>query len=93
VPSSMCHTISAVSPPDIDTSHMEMSKRTGSRGRGINTGKSMGEGNGMERSGGTMTRMITIEAEEGTKIKPVLVNANESTGEIVQCAYFSSASS
>jgi hypothetical protein len=68
---------------------MEMSKRTGGRGSGINTGKSMGEGNGMERSGGTMTRMITIEAEEGTKIKPVLANANESSGDIVQWAYFS----
>jgi hypothetical protein len=70
---------------------MEMSKRTGGRGRGINIGKSMGEENGMERRGGNMTRMITIEAEEDTTIRPVLANANKSSGEIVQWAYFSRA--
>ena len=50
----------------------------------------MEEGNGMERRGGNMTGLVPIkeEAEEGMAIKPILANANESSGEIVQCAYF-----
>jgi hypothetical protein len=48
-----------------------MSKRTGGHGRNKSTGKSMGEGNGMERSGGNMTHMATmgtIETREDTTI-------------------------
>jgi hypothetical protein len=62
---------------------MEMSERNGKHGRGISTGKSMEEGNGMERRGGNMTGLVPIkeEAKEGTAIKPILANA--SSGEIV----------
>jgi hypothetical protein len=49
---------------------MDTSKRTGGHGKGINTGKSMVEENGMEKSG----RMIRAEAEakvkENTAIRP-----------------------
>jgi hypothetical protein len=71
VPSSTCRPISAMSPPDIDTSRMEMSERTGRHGRGISTGKGTEEGNGMERDGGNMTETTTIEeeVEAGTAIK------------------------
>jgi len=60
----ICHQIFAVYHLGIDTSRMDMSKRTGRHGRRINTGKSMGEKNGMERSGSmTVTRG---EAKEST---------------------------
>ena len=44
----------------------------------------------MERGDGNLTAMPTIkeETEEGTAIKPILAKANESSWEIVQCAYF-----
>jgi len=50
----------------------------------------MGEGNGMGRRGENMTGLAPIEevAEEGIAIRPILANANENSGEIVQCAYF-----
>jgi len=50
----------------------------------------MEEGNGMERRGGNMTGLVPIEeeAEESMAIRPILANANENSGEIVQCAYF-----
>jgi hypothetical protein len=76
---------------------MEMSKRTGGHGRNKSTGKGMEEENGMERRGGNMTtRMATIETREtgeDTTIKPGPANPNESSGEIIQCPYFSRAAS
>jgi hypothetical protein len=86
----ICHPISAMSPPDIDTSRMEMSESTGRHGRGISTGKGTEEGNGMEKTGGNMTDVATIEgeAEEDTAIKPVLTNRNECSGERVQWTTF-----
>ena len=52
----------------------------------------MGEGNGMGRRGENMTGLAPIEeeaeAKEDMTIKPVLANVNESSGEIVQFAYF-----
>ena len=50
----------------------------------------MGEENGMERKGENMTGLAPIEAEaeEDMTTKPILANTNESSGEIVQCAYF-----
>jgi len=82
VPSSMCHPIFAMSPADIGTFRMEMSERNGKHGRGINTGKSMEEGNGMERRDGNMTGPVPIkeEAKEGTAINPTLANPNEGSG-------------
>jgi hypothetical protein len=69
---------------------MEMSGRTGRHGKGISTGRGTEEGNGMERRDGNLTSMAMIkeEAEEGMAIKPMLASANESSGEVVQCAYF-----
>jgi hypothetical protein len=88
VPSSMCHPIFAMSPADIGTFRMEMSERNGKHGRGINTGKSMEEGNGMERRDGNMTGPVPIkeEAKEGTAINPILANA--SPREIVRSTFF-----
>jgi hypothetical protein len=82
-PSSMCHPISAMCPPDIGTSRMETSESTGRRGRGISTGKGTEEGDGTEKTGANMTAMATIEeeTEEDMAIKPILANANESSGE------------
>jgi hypothetical protein len=71
VPSSTCRPISAMSPPDIDTSRMEMSERTGRHGRGISTGKGTEEGNGMETRDGNMIGVATTEGEEGMAVKPV----------------------
>ncbi len=52
----------------------------------------MGEETGMERRGENMTGLAPIEAEaeaeEDMTTKPILANTNESSGEIVQCAYF-----
>jgi hypothetical protein len=73
---------------------MEMSKRTGDHGRSKSTGKDTGERNGTERRSGNMTRTATIETvvtEEDTTIKPVLANTIESSGEIIETAYFSRA--
>jgi len=64
-------------------------RRAGGHGRGISNGKGTGERNGMERRGGNMTSLVGVEAEENTTIKPILANTNKSSGEIVQCAYFS----
>jgi hypothetical protein len=67
-----------------------MSERTGRHGRGISTGIGTEEGNGMEKRGGNLTGTTAIkeEAEEGTAIKLLLANINESSAEIVQYAYF-----
>jgi hypothetical protein len=46
---------------------MENSERTGRHGKGINTGKSMAEESGMERSGSMMR--VMAEAEEDTAIR------------------------
>jgi hypothetical protein len=54
----------------------------------------MGEGNGAERrDGNMMTRIAAIETGEDTTIKPGSANPNESSGEIIQCPYFSRAAS
>jgi len=49
----------------------------------------------MGRRGGSMTPMATIKegAAEDTAIKLFLRNASESSGEIIQCAHFSRATS
>ena len=78
----MCHPVFAMSPPDIGTSRMEKSERTGRHGRGISTGKGTEEGNGMVRRGENMTGLVPIKeaAKEGMATKPILANANESSG-------------
>ncbi len=71
-PSSMYPPIFVMCPPDIGTSRMEMSEKTGGHGKGISIGKDMEEGNGTERAGGTMIGMVTIkEAGADTAIKPI----------------------
>jgi hypothetical protein len=69
---------------------MEMSERTGRHGRGTSTGKGTEEGNGMGRRGGNMTGLAQIEEEaaEAMAIRPILANANENSGEIVQRGCF-----
>jgi hypothetical protein len=49
---------------------MENSERTGRHGKGINTGKSTGEENGMERSGSMMRVMVKAKEDTAIKHKP-----------------------